>query len=177
MAPVQHVIAVTAIQDEVHGWGLQCGRVNDVVAAETVDRDRAIGTVTLWEGHRCGESVHGHRATIGGDRDGIVTASAIELALRSETRGSRAIAAARGDWRVGQWPGFDSLKQDVVAGSAVEDVLARPADQDVVAGAAEQGVVAGAADQDVVAVAAVGGELDRRPETRGRRPRRRRPGR
>ena len=52
------------------------------------------------------------------------------------------------------------------------------ADQDVVAGAAEERVVAGAADEDVVAVAAVGGELDRAGrQARGRRPRRRRPGR
>ena len=60
------------------------------------------------------------------------------------------------------------LLQDVVAGAAVEDVLPAAADQHVVAGAAGERVVAGAADQDVVAVAAVGGELDRRPTARPR---------
>ena len=54
----------------------------------------------------------------------------------------------------------------VVAGAAVEDVLAAVADQDVVAAPPVERVVAGAADQDVVAVAAVGRELDRRPQAR-----------
>src|SRR5215208_5148912 len=52
----------------------------------------------------------------------------------------------------------DVLKDDVVAGAAVEHVDPATTDQHVIACITSQDVVAGTADQDVVAVAAVGGE-------------------
>src|SRR5262245_50416124 len=53
------------------------------------------------------------------------------------------------------------LKQDVVAGAAIEEILPEAAEEDIVSGAAQEGVVAGATDEHVVAIAAVDLQLNR----------------
>jgi hypothetical protein len=60
----------------------------------------------------------------------------------------------------------ETLNDDIVARSAIEDVEPEAADEHVIAGTTAQDVIAIAADQDVVAVAAIGGQLDGRPQPR-----------
>jgi hypothetical protein len=53
------------------------------------------------------------------------------------------------------------LKQDVIAGPAVENVLARSADQDIVTVTTGQGVITLASNQEIIAVIAILDKSDR----------------
>ena len=66
------VVAVAAVDHEVDHARLERRSVDRVVAGETVDGERVVGTFGVRDRHLRGEPVHRHRAAAAGDLDGIV---------------------------------------------------------------------------------------------------------
>ena len=79
---VQHVIAVAAVEDELHPRGRQSGRNDGVIAAETVDDNRALVPIGVRDRQRRAEPAHGHAAGTASDRDDIVAGGAVDTAIR-----------------------------------------------------------------------------------------------